>query len=162
MPEFVIRAARPGDEHRIFELLVALARYEKLEHEVTGSPEALARDLFEPPVGCEVLVAESGGEMVGYALFFSTYSTFLTQRGIHLEDLFVLPEHRGRGIGKALLAALATETMKRRGGRLEWAVLDWNQPAISFYESLGAVPMSEWTTYRLTGEALRRFAGEST
>jgi GNAT superfamily N-acetyltransferase len=145
-----IRPAKPGDEPAIFELISALARFEHLEHQVTGSPAQLARDLFGPRPAAEVLLAEDDGRAVGYALFFTTYSTFLTRPGIWLEDLFVLESHRQRGIGKALLAETRRVAAERGAGRLEWSVLDWNTNAITFYERFGATVMPDWRICRVT------------
>jgi len=155
---FTIRSARPSDVATILDLIRQLAVYEKLLHEVVGDEALLERHLFGPRPAAEVLIAERGEKPVGFALFFSTFSTFLTRPGIWLEDLFVIPEARGQGIGKALLTTLARIAHERGYGRVEWSVLDWNEPAIGFYKSLGAIPMDEWTTYRLTGEALTKVA----
>ena len=149
-----IRPAEAADVPVIAELIRALARYEKLEQEVTMTDELLTRNLFGPRRYAETLIAEEDGQPIGFALFFHNFSTFLAQPGIYLEDLFVVPEHRGRGIGRALLMELARLAVQRGCGRLEWAVLDWNKDAIGFYERLGAKPNSEWTVYRLAGEAL--------
>jgi GNAT superfamily N-acetyltransferase len=146
--------------HVIAELIRGLARFEKLEHEVRLTDELLAAGLFGPHPYAEAVLAEVDGLPAGFALFFHNFSTFLARPGIYLEDLFVLPEHRGHGIGRALLVHLARLAVERGCGRLEWSVLDWNQEAISFYERLGAHANSEWTTYRLTGEALDRLARE--
>ena len=154
---------RPGDLPDvpvIAELIRGLARYEKLEHEVTLTEEKLDRALFGERPYAETLIAEDDGRAVAFALFFHSYSTFLAQPGIYLEDLFVKPEHRGRGVGRALLERLAQVAVERGCGRLEWAVLDWNKDAIGFYERLGAKPNSEWTVYRLAGESLHSLAGE--
>ena len=140
-------------------MIRALADYERLSHEVVLDELRLHAHLFGPRPFAEVLLAEAAGAVVGFALFFHSYSTFLGRPGLYLEDLFVLPEHRGEGLGKALLAALARLAVERDCGRLEWSVLNWNEPAIRFYESLGATPMAEWTIYRLTGDALRELAG---
>jgi len=150
----VIRPADRSDVPVIAGLIRGLARFEKLEEEVTMTEELLARNLFGPRPYAETLIAEDGAAPVGFALFFHNFSTFLAKPGIYLEDLFVVPEHRGRGIGRALLQRLAQIAVQRDCGRLEWAVLDWNREAIGFYERLGAKPNSEWTVYRLTGEAL--------
>ncbi len=156
----MIRPAAPDDVPVIAELIRALADYEKLAHEVVFREEQLRENLFGERRHAEVLLAEAEdqGQVVGFALFFQNFSTFLARPGIYLEDLFVRPEARGRGHGKALLKALARIAVERGCGRFEWSVLDWNQPAIDFYRSLGAVPMSEWTVYRVTGEALKRLA----
>jgi GNAT superfamily N-acetyltransferase len=154
---------RPGelpDVPLIAELIRGLARYEKLEHEVVMTEEKLAGSLFGERRYAETLIAEDDATPVGFALFFHNYSTFLAQPGIYLEDLFVVPEQRGGGVGRALLGRLAQIAVDRGCGRLEWAVLDWNTDAIRFYERLGAKPNAEWTVYRLTGEPLRALAGQ--
>jgi GNAT superfamily N-acetyltransferase len=156
----VIRAGEPSDVPLIADLIRGLARYEKLEHEVTMTEELLASNLFGPRRYAETLIAEDGGAPIGFALFFHNFSTFLAKPGIYLEDLFVIPEQRGGGIGRALLQRLAKIAVERGCGRLEWAVLDWNRDAIGFYERLGARPNSEWTVYRLTGEALSSLGRE--
>ena len=155
---FSIRPAGRADAGEVVRLIRELARYEKLEHMAVGTEESLAAALFGPRPACEALIAERGGRAVGFALFFTTFSTFLCQPGLYLEDLFVEPEHRGRGIGKALLQRLAALVVERGGGRFEWRVLDWNEPSIRFYESLGAVLMREWLLVRLTGQPLERLA----
>jgi GNAT superfamily N-acetyltransferase len=155
----MIRSATIADMPTIARLIRALAEYERLAHTVVLQEDRLRDHLFGPRPYAEVLLAEDAGAVVGFALFFSNYSTFRGQPGIYLEDLFVLPEHRGKGHGKALLAALARLAVERGCGRLEWAVLNWNEPALRFYRSLGAVPMDEWTVYRLTGDALSTMAG---
>jgi GNAT superfamily N-acetyltransferase len=154
-----IRPARPDDAETLVALIRELAAYEKLEDQARAAPEALRRDLFGPRPFAEALVAEVDGGPAGFALFFHNYSTFRGQPGLYLEDLFVRPEHRGLGIGKALLASLARIAVERGCGRLEWSVLDWNEPSIGFYRSLGARPMDEWTIYRLDDEPLARLAG---
>ena len=151
-----IRPARAGDAPDILRLIRALAEYEKLGHEVVASEDALRATLFGPRPAAEVLLAEEAGRPVGLALFFQNYSTFLARPGIYLEDLFVEPDFRGRGLGKALLKAVARVAVDRGCGRFEWSVLDWNQPAIDFYRALGARPMNDWTIFRVTGEALAR------
>jgi GNAT superfamily N-acetyltransferase len=153
-----LRPAHRDDVPVIAELIRGLARYEKLEDQVEMTEELLAAGLFGERPYAEVVLAEEDGAAVGFALFFHNFSTFLGRPGIYLEDLFVLPEHRGRGIGRTLLAHLARLAVERGCGRLEWAVLDWNRDAIAFYERLGARPLSEWTVYRLTGEALTHLA----
>jgi GNAT superfamily N-acetyltransferase len=155
-----LRLAEPADVHVIAELIRGLARFEKLESEVTLTDELLHAGLFGARPYAEAVLAEDDGSPVGFALFFHNFSTFLARPGIYLEDLFVLPEHRGHGIGRALLAHLARLAVDRGCGRLEWAVLDWNSEAIGFYERLGARPNSEWTIYRVAGEALTRLAGD--
>ena len=149
-----IRAATPADVALIADLIRELARYERLEHQVALDEGRLQRHLFGPVPACGALVAEAGGEPAGFALFFASYSTFLTEVCLHLEDLFVRPQHRGRGIGLALLRAVAAVAVARGCPRLDWQVLDWNTPAIGFYERLGAKPMNDWTVFRLTGDAL--------
>ena len=154
---------RPGelqDVPLIAELIRGLARYEKLEQEVVMTEEKLTATLFGDRRYAETLIAEEVGEPMGFALFFHNFSTFLAQPGIYLEDLYVVPEQRGRGVGRALLERLAQLAVDRGCGRLEWAVLDWNVDAIKFYERLGAKPNSEWTVYRLTGRPLRALAGQ--
>ena len=155
-----IRFGDLADVPLIADLIRGLARYEKLEHEVTMTEEKLTNSLFGERRYAETLIAEDDRQPVGFALFFHNFSTFLAQPGIYLEDLFVIPEQRGRGVGRALLERLAQVAVDRGCGRLEWAVLNWNQDAIRFYERLGAKPNSEWTVYRLTGEPLRALAGE--
>ena len=138
-----------------------LAEYEKLAHEVEATEESLRRSLFSARPDAEVVIAYVDDEPAGFALFFHNYSTFLGQRGLYLEDLFVKPSFRGHGVGRRLLQHLAHLAVERGCGRFEWWVLDWNAPAIRFYEGLGARPMSEWTVYRLTGDALANVAGEA-
>lgn len=154
----MIRSATPADIPGILQLIRALADYEKLSHQVVVDEARLREHLFGPRPYAEVLLAEERAQLVGYALFFHTYSTFLGQPSLYLEDLFVLPSHRGKGFGKALLARLARLAVERHCGRFEWMVLDWNTPAIQFYESLGAVVAPEWKLCRMTGEPLQRFA----
>ena len=154
----VIRPAMPADAGLVLAFIRELADYEKLLHEVEAREDDIARDLFgeQPRVFCEI--AEWGGEPVGFALWFYTYSTFQGRHGLYLEDLFVRPEHRGKGIGKAMLANLARRCVDEGLGRLRWWVLNWNEPSIAFYRSLGAEARDEWTTFDLSGEALRRLA----
>jgi len=156
---FTIRSAAPADADDVFRLIRGLAEYERLAAEVTGSAATLRAHLFGARPSAEVLVAESGGPLVGFALFFPTYSTFLTRPGLWLEDLFVEPERRRRGIGGALLTAVARTAVERGCARLEWAVLDWNAPAIRFYESRGAKVMGDWRICRVTGDGLAQMAG---
>ena len=151
---FLIRAAARADVPELLRLIRELAVYEKLEDQAQGTEPALAAALFGPRPVCEALVAQVAGRPVGFALYFNTFSTFLCKPGLYLEDLFVEPAHRGSGIGKALLVRLAAIAVERDYGRFEWRVLDWNEPSIRFYENLGAQPLSDWTTYRLTGDAL--------
>jgi GNAT superfamily N-acetyltransferase len=155
-----IRSAAPADVPVIAELIRQLAKFEKLEHEVVLTEELLMAGLFGARPYAEAVFAEEDGQAIGFALFFHNFSTFLARPGMYLEDLFVLPDHRGRGVGRALLAHLAHIAVERGCGRLEWAVLNWNQEAIRFYERLGAHPNSEWTVYRLTGEALLTLSRE--
>ncbi|HZK73886.1 MAG TPA: GNAT family N-acetyltransferase [Clostridia bacterium] len=150
-----IRPAQPADVPVVADLIRQLARFEKLEHEVVLTEDLLTAGLFGARPYAEALLAEEAEHAIGFALFFHNFSTFLARPGIYLEDLFVLPEHRGRGVGRALLAHLAHLAVERGCGRLEWSVLDWNRDAIVFYERLGAAANSEWTVYRLTGEALQ-------
>ncbi len=160
--DFLIRPAQPGDERSLFELIRALAVYEKLESKVTGSAAQLGEHLFGPRPACEALIAlDHSGRALGYALYFGTYSTFLTCPGLYLEDLFVREELRGQGIGSALLRGVAAQAIARGAARLEWSVLDWNTPAIGFYEALGAHRLEGWSMFRLTGPALERFAGSA-
>jgi GNAT superfamily N-acetyltransferase len=154
-----IRDAEAGDIDLIHELILALADYEKLRHEVRADRDLLAQHLFGEQPKAEVLIAEQNGEAVGFALFFHNFSTFEGRPGIYLEDLYVKPEARGAGAGKALLRHLAQLALDRGCARLEWAVLDWNEPAIDFYRSIGARPMSEWIVQRLEGETLATLAG---
>ena len=156
---FEIRAAVPGDLGAIAAMIRALADYEKLGHLCVGTEEDLERALFGAAPAAEVLIARGAGRPVGFALFFHTFSTFLARRGLWLEDLFVYPEHRGNGIGRALLTALARIAKERGCGRFEWAVLDWNEPAIAFYQRLGATVLPDWRVSRVVGPALDRLAG---
>lgn len=155
----VLRTAIETDVPAILELIEALADYERMRDECVATDAALRATLFGAAPKAEVILAEtSGGDVAGFALFCSNYSTFLAQPGLWLEDLFVKPQFRGLGIGKHLLAHLARLAVERDCGRVEWAVLDWNAPSIGFYESLGARGMTEWTTYRLTGDAMTTLA----
>lgn len=156
-----IRFATIDDVPLIRTLIRGLAEYERLANEAVVTEADLRASLFGERPGAEVLIAEAGEEAAGFALFFHNYSTFLGKRGLYLEDLFVFPAHRGLGIGRALMSRLAQLAVERSCGRFEWWVLDWNESAIHFYESLGARPMSDWTVYRLTGEPLARLARES-
>jgi GNAT superfamily N-acetyltransferase len=153
-----IRPATPADVPALFGLIRALADYEKLTHLVVADEAALERELFGPRPVIEAVVAHAGGTAAGFALFFENFSTFLGRRGVYLEDLFVRPEHRGKGYGKALLLAVARIAHARGAGRFEWMALDWNTPAIDFYKSLGATEMAEWRLFRVTGDALERMA----
>jgi GNAT superfamily N-acetyltransferase len=155
-----IRNARKEDVALILAFIRDLAAYERLAHEVVATEELLAATLFGPTPRAEVLIAEMDRGAVGFALFFHNYSTFLGRPGIFLEDLFVRPEARGLGVGRALLCRLAAIASERGCGRLEWNVLDWNAPAIGFYRKLGAVAMSDWTTFRLSGASLDALRAE--
>ena len=160
MGTFTIRDATPQDTGLIYGFILKMARYEKLESEVDTSEEALRRALFDERQA-EVVIGEENGIPVGFALFFHNFSTFRGQRGLYLEDLFVDREHRGKGYGKALLLHLTRIAVHRQCRRMEWAVLDWNAPSIAFYKSLGAVPMDEWTVFRLTEEQLHQLAQQT-
>jgi GNAT superfamily N-acetyltransferase len=155
---FLIRPAARADVPELLRLIRELAIYEKLEDQARGTEPALAAALFGERPACEALVAEVRGRAVGFALFFTTFSTFLCKPGLYLEDLFVETTHRGSGIGKALLVRLAALAVERGNGRFEWRVLDWNEPSIRFYEALGATLMREWLLARVTGPALERLA----
>jgi len=156
---FTIREATESDVPLILQFIRDLAEYERLLDVVMATEDFLRATLFGEHRFAEVLIAEEDGTAAGFALFFHNYSTFLAQPGIYLEDLFVKPEYRGRGYGKALLARLAQLARERNCGRVEWAVLDWNEPSINFYKALGAQVMDEWHTFRLTGDALHKLAG---
>jgi GNAT superfamily N-acetyltransferase len=156
-----IRAASVEDVPVILDFIRQLAVYEKLAHEVTATEAGLREALFGSAPGPEVVIAEADGDPAGFALFFHNFSTFVGRRGLYLEDLFVKPEWRGRGVGRRLLAHLARLAVDRRCGRLEWAVLDWNEPAIQFYRGLGATLMEDWRIFRMTGDALVRLAAET-
>ncbi len=154
----MIRSATAQDVPIILDLIKQLAEYERLSDKVTATEQRLRDTLFGERSAAEVLLATLEGETVGFAVFFTNYSTFLAKPGLYLEDLFVKPHARGKGIGKGLLARLAKIAVERDCGRVDWQVLNWNEPSIRFYEALGAVPLSDWTTYRLTGEALGKLA----
>jgi GNAT superfamily N-acetyltransferase len=153
-----IRPAVEGDVALILQFIRDLAQYEHLEHQVVATEEMLREALFGSRPYAEVVLACLNGEPVGFALFFHNFSTFLGQAGIYLEDLYVRPEARGHGVGRRLLTWLAATAVSRGCGRLEWAVLDWNEPSIRFYRNLGAVAQDDWTTYRVTGPALNQLA----
>lgn len=155
-----IRFATENDTGLILSFIESLAEYEKLSHEVEADEDQLRMTLFGDRPAAEVLIAELDGEPAGFALFFHNFSTFLAKPGLYLEDLFVKPELRGHGIGRRLLARLAAIAVERGCGRFEWWVLDWNKPAIGFYEKLGATAMDEWTVFRMTGTALEELAQE--
>ncbi|HEY4127405.1 MAG TPA: GNAT family N-acetyltransferase [Gammaproteobacteria bacterium] len=156
-----IRPAAPADVSLILSLIRELADYEKLAHEVQATEADLKTALFGARPHAECVIAELGGKPAGFALFFHNFSTFLAKPGIYLEDLYVKPELRGKGVGRALLAHLASLALRRGCGRFEWAVLDWNEPAIGFYKSLGANMMEDWKINRLAGKALEKLAAES-
>ncbi len=155
-----IRPATPSDVPQILQFIRELAEYEKLSDHVTATEELLHQNLFAPRPVAECLVAELDQIPVGFALFFHNFSTFVGRPGIYLEDLFVRPIARGKGIGRALLTHLARIAVERNCGRLEWSVLDWNSPAIGFYKRLGAMPMDEWTVMRVAGDVLKDLAAE--
>ena len=157
-PAFRIERATERDVPLILRLITALAEYEKMSADVIATEATLRQSLFGPHPAAEVVIAYAGDQPAGFALFFHNYSTFLGQPGIYLEDLYVMPEWRGHGFGKRLLAHLAALAVERGCGRLEWSVLDWNEPAIGFYKKLGAKPMDEWTVFRVTGGALQQLA----
>ena len=153
-----IKPATVRDVPVVLRMIRGLAEYEKLLDACSATEAQLCESLFGPHPAAEVIIAWDADEAVGFALFFHNYSTVLAQRGLYLEDLFVLPEWRGRGVGRLLLERLAQIAVERDCGRLEWTVLDWNRPAIGFYQRVGATPMADWTIYRLTGQPLRRLA----
>jgi GNAT superfamily N-acetyltransferase len=154
-----VRPATAADVPSILHFIRLLARYEKLEHHVVATEDSIREYLFGPRAYAEVVFAELGGRAVGFALFFPTFSTFVGRPGIYLEDLYVLEEMRGKGVGRQLLSYLARLTVERGWGRLDWAVLDWNAPAIGFYNKLGAQMLIDWRICRLTGKALETLAG---
>ena len=155
-----IRVATSADAATILGFIQDLAEYEKLSHDVVADEARLRATLFGERPAAEVLIAEAGGEAAGFALFFQSYSTFLAKPGLYLEDLFVRPSARGHGVGSALLSALAQICMDRDYGRFEWSVLDWNEPAIRLYRTIGAASMNEWTVNRLTGAPLAALAAK--
>ncbi len=157
-PSFTIRPCVAADSTTLLNLVRELAVYEKLDHLVSATPDDFRAHLFGPNAVAQAIVAETAGEVAGFALFFPTFSTFRGQAGLYLEDLYVRPAHRGSGIGKALLASVAKRAVERGCGRIEWSVLDWNAPAIAFYRSAGARPMEEWSVYRIDDEPLARLA----
>jgi len=161
MTPALISPATPADVPVLVDLIRALADYEKLTSLVVATEGSIRESLFGPSPAAEAIIARVGHEPVGFALWFHNYSTFLGRRGLYLEDLFVVPAWRSQGIGGQLLAKVAAVAVARECGRMEWSVLDWNQPAIRAYRSIGAVPMDEWTIYRLTGDALRTLAAKA-
>jgi GNAT superfamily N-acetyltransferase len=158
VPGLVVRSARPGDAELLVNLVRELAVYEKLERHARATADDFHRHLFGPHPAAEAALAEVAGEAAGFALWFATFSTFRGQPGLYLEDVFVRPTYRGRGIGRTLLAAVAGRAVERGYGRIEWSVLNWNTPAIGFYRALGARPMDDWRVYRIDEEPLRRLA----
>ena len=158
--DFRIEQAEESDVPLILSFIKELADYERLSHEVVATEELLKETLFGEHAAAEVLIGYYKDTPVCFALFFHNVSTFLGRRGLYLEDLYVKPQWRGRGLGRAMLVHLARLARERNCGRFEWAVLDWNEPAIKFYRNLGALPMDEWTTFRLTGDALDRLADD--
>jgi GNAT superfamily N-acetyltransferase len=153
-----VRSARLSDARSLFSLIESLAEYERLSEQVVGSAEQLADHLFGPAPAAEAVVAEIGSDVVGFAVFFSTFSTFLCQPGLWVEDVYVSPEHRREGAGSALLAHIAALALRRNCGRLEWSALNWNDPALHFYARIGATPMKDWQILRVEGDALGRLA----
>lgn len=153
-----LRPARPQDATAIYEMIYELAVYEKAPEEVVTTPDEIRETLFNANSKTEAVMCESEGKIIGYAVFFTSYSTWLGRNGIYMEDLYITPDYRGSGAGKALLKHIAQCAVERQCGRLEWSVLDWNQPAIDVYLSIGALPQPGWVRYRLTGEALHKFA----
>jgi GNAT superfamily N-acetyltransferase len=158
MSDIQIQPATEADVPLILSLIKALAEYERLGHEVVATEAMVRESFFGPTPHAHAVIARVSGEAIGFMIWFPTYSTFLSRPGIYLEDLFVLPEWRGKGVGKALLRHLARIAVDRRCGRIEWSVLDWNETAIRFYRSLDARPMDEWTVYRMTGDAIKQLA----
>jgi GNAT superfamily N-acetyltransferase len=152
----IVRSAKPADAPALLAFIRELAEYERLAHMVEITEELLVKGLFGDRPSAEALVAEFDGEPAGWALFFTNFSTFRGMPGLYIEDVYVRPQLRGRGAGKALLKRVAEIAVERGCGRVEWSVLDWNSPSIEFYKKLGAVPLEEWTMYRLTGESLQR------
>lgn len=158
MAELTLRTAGADDTDQILELIHELADYEKLAHEVVATPELIREALFGKDSVASCMLAEDAGDTVAFALYFFNFSTFLARPGLYVEDLYVRPDFRGRGIGTALLGKLARIARAKGCGRMEWSVLDWNEPAIQFYRSLGARPLEDWHVYRLTGDAMNQLA----
>lgn len=159
MSSIVIRKATKSDSQIILDLIIELGKYEKLKNQIIATLEDIEIEIFDKK-SASVYLAEYNGEVVAYSLHFYSFSTFLSKKGIYLEDLFVLEKYRNLGIGKKLLKNIAKEAIENNFGRVEWSVLDWNSPAIEFYKSIGAVPQDEWTMYRLSGDALEKFASK--
>jgi len=155
---FSVRPAEPADVTHIHSMIVELAVFEKLEHMVVATEELLHDGLFGARPACEAIIGEENGEVVAFALFFHNFSTFLTKKGLYLEDLYVRQSHRGKGYGTQLLSSLAQIAVERNCGRFEWSVLDWNEPAIGFYKTMGAEVMPDWRICRVTGESLDQLA----
>ena len=162
MPQLSIRPATPSDTDTILRFIRELAIYEKAEHEVLATPAHIERTLFAPQPSVFGLICELDGAPIGFAVYFFNYSTWQGQHGLYLEDLYITPEQRGVGAGKAMLRHLAQIAVEKDCGRFEWSVLDWNTPSIEFYDSLGAKPQTEWIRYRLTGKELLQLAGQTT
>ena len=157
----MIRPATPADVPAILALIRELAEYEKLTHACVATEELLTQHLFGPDRAAEAIVAEVAEAVIGYAIFFKTFSTFLARPGLYLEDVYVQPKHRGNGYGKAMLRYLAQLAVARNYGRLEWTCLDWNEPSLAFYKSIGADALKEWLLHRLDGESLEKFGSPS-
>ena len=160
MPQFKIRPAKETEAGLILEFIKKLAAYEKCSDEVVADEQTIYNSIFVEKAA-EVLFAEEDGVVIGFALFFHNFSTFVGRKGLYLEDLFIIPEKRGLGYGKAILKYLANIAVERHCGRMEWICLDWNKPALKVYRSIGAIPMDEWTVQRLDEGALKRFAEEA-
>ena len=158
---FSIRPAQPSDVAHIHAMIIELAVFEKLEHLVVATEELLHEGLFGAHPACEAIIGEEDGEVVTFALFFHNFSTFLTKKGLYLEDLYVKQAHRGKGFGKQMLVKLAQLAVERNCGRFEWSVLDWNEPAINFYKAMGADILPDWRVCRVTGSALTHLASPS-
>ncbi|RDV24239.1 GNAT family N-acetyltransferase [Alteromonas aestuariivivens] len=158
MPMLHIRPATPEDAGQILDFILELAIYEKARHEVEATVEDIKASLFAPNATAHCVICEESGQAIGFAVYFYNYSTWQGRNGVYLEDLYVSQQHRGKGAGKALLHYLANHAVEHNCGRFEWSVLDWNTPAIEFYQSLGAKPKDEWIGYRLSGDALNQFA----
>lgn len=160
MPKFEIRPAQPNEAGLILNFIKQLAEYEKCSDEVVADEQTIYQSIFVEKAA-EVVFAEEDGVVIGFALFFHNFSTFVGRKGLYLEDLFIIPEKRGLGYGKAILKHLANIAVERNCGRMEWICLDWNAPSLAFYRSIGAVPLDEWTVQRMTEGVMKRFAKES-
>ena len=161
MTAFSIRPATPSDVAHIHAMIIELAVFEKLEHLVVATEQLLHEGLFGARPSCEAIIGEENGEVVTFALFFHNFSTFLTKKGLYLEDLYVKQAHRGKGFGKQMLVKLAQLAVERNCGRFEWSVLDWNEPAINFYKAVGADVMPDWRICRVTGPSLTQLAANA-